>query len=395
MQRFLKIPLWFFCIAACIGLLLRWHFVSPLPWLVFPYWLHAHSHLMFLGWVFNALYLAYVLKFIPTENHKRYKILFIILQVLLVGMLISFPVQGYGAVSIILSTLHTVVAGIFCWWFIRDSRHNNTKMISLQYARYSLIFFLISAAGPFSLGPLMANGMGQSQWYYFAVYFYLHFQYNGVFVFGVLSLFYTLLEDNSVLMNQIMSAQSARMLFIGTVLSYVLSVLWAKPHFMFNIIGMAGAAFQILAMTLFIRSTPKPWSSFKAILAPQARTLFQLAAIAFLLKTLLQFISAHPDMARLAYEVRPVVIAYIHLVVIGVVTFFLIGWYIQKGAMAVNPLMIKAFVGGFIGSELVMISGVTGFVISGEWSVFLVFIFSTLMVLSAGSFLMSAGHRKN
>src|SRR6187431_1834301 len=145
MQRYLKIPLYFFFIAGCIGLLLRWHFVSPVHGLIYPYWLHAHSHIMFLGWVFNVLYLAYVLEFIPSAKHKRYQTLFIVMQVLLLGMLVSFPIQGYGAVSITISTLHTVSVGIFYAWFFRDTRDND-KIISLKYARMSLIFFLISAA---------------------------------------------------------------------------------------------------------------------------------------------------------------------------------------------------------------------------------------------------------
>ncbi|MBA4054858.1 MAG: hypothetical protein C0490_09115, partial [Marivirga sp.] len=60
MQKLFSIPLIFFFIASCIGLMLRWHFVSAISWLKYPYWLHAHSHIMFLGWIFNALMLAYL-----------------------------------------------------------------------------------------------------------------------------------------------------------------------------------------------------------------------------------------------------------------------------------------------------------------------------------------------
>src|SRR6188768_1335066 len=79
MQSWFRIPFVFFFIAACIGLLLRWHFVSPLDWLQFPYWLHAHSHIMFLGWIFNTLFLAYVSNY--SLSKRRYGTLFIIIQV--------------------------------------------------------------------------------------------------------------------------------------------------------------------------------------------------------------------------------------------------------------------------------------------------------------------------
>jgi len=391
MQNFLKIPLWFFFIAACLGLLLRWHFISPIPDLVYPYWLHAHSHMMFLGWVLNVLYLAYVLEFIPAEKQTRYRVLFIIIQGLITGMLISFPLQGYGAVSIALSTLHTISIGVFCWWFFRDTKQR-LMTPALRYARFSLIFFLISAAGPFSLAPLMANGLGQSPWYYFAVYFYLHFQYNGVFVFGVLSLFHTLLEGRGVPMDYARAYRSARLLFSGTILSYALSILWSEPHFLFNGIGFIGALLQSVALWLFLKSIS--WSRpcfFQC--SSSARCLFVLSGSALMLKTFLQLISAHPDAALLAYEVRPFVIAYLHLVVIGVVTFFIIGWYCEKVFGQLKRLQVILLITGFIGSELVMIFGSTPIHLPAQWSVVLVFIFSVLMTFTAGWFLFTARQR--
>ncbi|QLH31640.1 MAG: hypothetical protein HWD62_03660 [Cyclobacteriaceae bacterium] len=58
--------------------------------------------------------------------------------------------------------------------------------------------------------------------------------------------------------------------------------------------------------------------------------------LAYLLKLLLQLLSAWPSVALLAYGNRSYIIAYLHLVLIGVVTFFLIAWY-----MFTNRLRLK------------------------------------------------------
>ena len=53
----LKYPLIFGVLGAIIGLILRVSYVEPLPAINFKYVLHAHSHVMLLGFVFNALIL--------------------------------------------------------------------------------------------------------------------------------------------------------------------------------------------------------------------------------------------------------------------------------------------------------------------------------------------------
>ena len=55
MRRWFLLSLMFLTLAATIGALLRLIFVVELPWLVFKPWLHAHSHVAMLGWLFPAL----------------------------------------------------------------------------------------------------------------------------------------------------------------------------------------------------------------------------------------------------------------------------------------------------------------------------------------------------
>jgi hypothetical protein len=356
MQKYVKLPFLFFFVAACIGLLLRWYFIRPLSWLTFPNWLHAHSHLMFLGWVFNLLSLAFIHEHIDESHRKKFIPLFIIIQVLLLGMLISFPLQGYGVYSITISTLHTVLVGVFSFRFFQ---HTNDKVFdpSSWFARVSLVFFLFSALGPFSLGPLMVNGLAQTKWYYFAVYYYLHFQYNGVFTFGVFSLFFGLLKARGVIVDQVIVRRFGYLMLISCVLAYSLSILWANPGLIFNVLGFIATLIQLVAFIYFIKIIRSIPATLIKSISPPARILFVAAFLSFVAKLILQMLSAHPYVAQLAYEVRNYVMAYLHLVLLGMISSFLLGWSIEMEWIK-KPTQsgIALIVIGFIGMELTLIS---------------------------------------
>jgi hypothetical protein len=191
-----KVPLIFLFIGSILGLFLRWQLISPLENVNYMFVLHAHSHIMFLGWVFNTLFIAFTLNHVLEIKQQSFRALFVVLQLLVVGMLISFPLQGYGFYSILFSTLHTFISIVFIVKFFIQTKH--VTSMSAWYARIALIFFLISTAGPFSLGYLKSAGLSHTNWYNFSIYFYLHFQYNGLFLFGILSLFFDLLERRHV-----------------------------------------------------------------------------------------------------------------------------------------------------------------------------------------------------
>jgi hypothetical protein len=381
MQRIARIPWIFFFIAACIGLLLRWHFYDPIRWLKFPYWLHAHSHTMFLGWVLNALMVGYLLNY-DLWRIVRYRRLFYMIQVALVGMLVSFPFQGYGVISVLFSTMHTVLVWVFAFWLFKDLKADG-EGVSKTLAKGSMVIFMISSLAPFALGPLVANGLAHSSWYYFAVYYYLHFQYNGVFIFGILSLFFKLLEDGDIAFNRQSARQSAIILFASLFPGYFLSVLWSDPPIILNIVGSSGAIMQLIALFYFKKAIGNIGSG----ITRRGKALFSTVLAAFFVKSLLQLLSAHPSVARMAYDTRPFVIAYIHLVVVGVVTIFLIAWYAEKGWCIPNLGFLMLFV-GFVGSEVTMVAGSIPFINTflDFNQLFLMMLFSALMCLGIGSF---------
>ena len=396
MRKYYSIPLVFFLLAALLGLFLRWQFINPTPGVNFSYFVHGHSHAMFLGWVFNVIYLASIEQQIHSSLHQRYLKLFIFLQALVFAMTISFPIQGYGAFSIAFSTAHTLTVMIFIPLFFRRSRARLTA--SYWFLRAAWIFFFLSTLGPFALGYLMASGSGNPTWNNISIYYYLHFQYNGFFLFGVFSLFFRFLEDKGISFNQEQVKSFGRWMAFACIPTYFLSVLFAEPPAVFYWVGGAGAIIQLIALSLVLGDLREVRDQLKSIVLPQLLPIGYFILAALIAKALLQLASAHPYVAGLAFSLRPVVIAYLHLVLVGIISLFLLAWYIQMNLMNIRlaQAAMSTLVFGFIGSETVLVLlpwwDLTPF--AKMSSITLIFIFSVFMLLAAILFVAAYFRRR-
>jgi len=125
-------------VAGAIGVLLRYQLAYPLPELTYPFWLHAHSHVVLLGWTFNALFLAVCAQFLPDQRSVAYNRLWVGFQVAVLGMLVFFPMQGYATSSIAFSTLHVVLSYYMVWRLRTDLRDD--RRLSARLLRWGLFF---------------------------------------------------------------------------------------------------------------------------------------------------------------------------------------------------------------------------------------------------------------
>lgn len=311
---------------------------------------------MFLGWISNVLLIGFVQNHIRASGQRPFQLLFGGLQIFIAGMLISFPLQGYGAISIVLSTLHTVTVCVFATYFFLKTSSENT--VSAWFARASLVFFIVSSAGPFFLGYLMANDLGHTNWYYFSIYFYLHFQYNGFFLFGLFSLIARMLEKRKPGFNLQQLLKAGKILAIACVPAYCLSVLWAQPHPVFNFVGGAAAAAQVTALYLIVNMTRESKSIINNTFSKSSRTFLKIVLIAFGIKIVLQLLSAWPAIAQLAYAFRPVVIAYLHLVLLGVISLGLLVWYCEEKLLRarLSKFSLSLFTCSFVLMEVCLVA---------------------------------------
>lgn len=362
LRRWASLTFGYFLLAGLMGAFLRLLFFQPITGINYRNFLHGHSHLAFLGWVFNALFVAFLYAYLP-ERTKKYRLLFILLQVSVIGMLISFPIQGYAAVSITFSTLHIFLSWWFAWQFWRDTKRkeiiNQTHSSSLSFIRWSLVFMSLSAIGPFGLGVVMAKGLAGTPLYQLAIYFYLHFQYDGWFTFAVLGLFFWLLEKHHIAFNKQQVRYFLLLMAFSLFPAYALSALWTKPDAWVYVVATMAAILQLVALAFFIRTFLPIRRELKRLAGKFLYSLFFIAFLSFGLKIILQTLSALPAIADLAYLVRNFTIAYLHLVFLGFVSVFLLAWFAFHGFLdlkkGVSRVGIVLFLIGFVISQLYVV----------------------------------------
>ncbi len=353
--------LWFL-IAAIMGLLLRWQFVLPTAGLNYKFFLHGHSHLMLLGWLFNAVLALYTIAFIPTRlrSHQKYYWFFGLFQLSVLGMMICFPIQGYKAFSIAFSSLHIFVSYAFVYVFWRDSRAVVPKgNIAYHFVGWAWFFHLISTLGPFALGIIMAKNLNTGHLYELAIYYYLHFQYNGLFIFAILGIFFWLLNQHSIPYDQQKAGYFLRLMIFSCIPAYALSTLWTQPPLWVYVLAWVAASLQMLALAVGGKLVWEIRAYLQQQLKPWAYRLFFLAAMAFALKHFLQFLSAFESLAMLAYQFRNITIAYLHLVFLACLSLFLLAAFIQQGWIDMQARRSRwgviLLLVGIISSELLLL----------------------------------------
>jgi hypothetical protein len=355
--------LWFtllnFFIVASIGVLLRAVPVFGPFYLSYQNILHGHSHFAFGGWV-SPLLVWMILSAFP--NLKRgirfvhWRNVILILLVSAYGMLLTFPFQGYAPASILFSTLSmagTFYLSFILWKALRFQQ--NTSSLLLKGAAF---FLVISSIGPLATIPIISSGNGGTPLYYNAIYTYLHFQYNGWFMFAIMAILYKRLEKEEL--NRSGNFVYVTM-FIGCLLTLPLSFLWSNPGVIYNIVGATGVVVQITGVILFLKDQIR--------LKERDQFVRKMHAVVFtvlVIKCILQLLTAVPDMAGFVYSNRALIIAYLHMVLLGFVSLFgLVTIYRSQSCRKRMKVPLYGFLFAFVTTEIVQIinafSGFTGF----------------------------------
>lgn len=311
----------FLCLQA-LGLLLRFQFVQAIPGVHFAFFLHTHSHVALLGWVHALLLLLLPRAFVDAKRLSRYHKLFWASQACVVGMLLSFPFQGYGPVSITFSTLSLFVNYAFAYALWRDTRDQRSTPHWLL--RFALILLVLSSLGPWGLGPTIALKLKDTPLYPMLIYFYLHFMYNGWFVLGGLAY---VLRKHVIGKDEYTPAleKSVRILAWATLPGFALSALWLHPPVWVWLLAAIGAALPLGALGIWLNSlSAKGFASVCGKLF-KSSIFWGISCLAFIGKLLLQAMTALPYFAHMAAAQRPLVIFYLHWVFLGVLSFFFLG----------------------------------------------------------------------
>jgi hypothetical protein len=382
-----------FLVAALMGLALRFTFIEPIS-LNYRYLTHAHSHVAMLGWVYLMLYVFIVHYFVP-EKKPIYNRLFWLTQFAVIGMMCSFPFQGYGVISITFSTLHIICSYYFVHliW-----KHHNTKSVATTLLlKASLLFMLFSTLGVWCLGPAIGMLGKASAFYQIAIQFFLHFQFNGWFLIAIITVFFHLLKiENSKLFKQFFW-----LLIASTVFTFALPIQWFAPHISLLWINGIGIILQVVTLFMFLKLIKPKLETMVYMKTKLNAHLLRFSIFCYILKVLFQVISIVPEFSQVVFEHRNFVIGFIHLMMLGVISGFLFSFLLKQNLVNSSRsfhLGMYSFLLGFVLTEmLLLIQGVKFYFGSGILSNYylLLFISSILLPIGIALFLFNIIIHKN
>lgn len=352
-KYWIKISVFNLFIVAFLGVLMRYKIAFDFPFLEQKNVLHSHSHFAFSGWISQTLFL-FLIHFI--EKHKintnstKYHLLLAANLICSYGMLIAFIIQGYAFASIFFSTLSIVVTYLFAFYFIKETKDLAKKHASILWFRAALFYNVISSLGTFYLAYMMMSKNIVQDYYLSSIYFFLHFQYNGWFFFTIVGLFIDKIKASNF-------SKELKVifwvLFSSGLVTYFLSILWIKlPVWIYAI-----TVIFTLLQTFYWFKLFAFFKGFVTELKPILKRLLVLIAIAANLKFLMQLGLIFPDLNTLVFGTRIIVIAYLHLVLLGVITLFLLYHLLTSATIVLNKLLsngIALFVIGIVLNEIVL-----------------------------------------
>lgn len=349
-------------IVALIGALMRYKIGFEFPYFSQKFLLHAHSHYAFAGWVSHALF-TFMAMFLSDhiKNHRIYNRLIAANLICAFGMLISFTIQGYGAVSIIFSTLSVVIGYGYAYHYFRDLKTLSDHP-SKNWFKAALFFNILSSLGTFYLAYMMATKNIQQNVYLGSVYFYLHFQYSGWFFFAIMGL---IISKLAKLPGFIYNPKLFTAFFIACIPAYFLSILWAKLPWYLYVLPVFAVLAQLWGLSMLIKTVFHHLNTIKTQWPGLVRWLIGLAFFALIIKLGLQAGSVFPEISKLAFGFRSIVIAYLHLVLLAFTTLFLLGYMVLNHDIKINKhttIALVAFsIGVFANEFVLMVQGVASF----------------------------------
>jgi len=349
-----KFALGYFLIITIIGMLLR---LFPIVDFSFDYkhLLHAHSHIALLGWIYTALTtLIYKLFLANKKIKKSYRNLFWFTQFTLIGMLISFPITGYALFSIVFSTLFLFASYGFVRLFLKYTSTEEKKTNSYKLIRAALWFMVLSSIGPWVLGVIMNTLGNSSSWYRNAIYFYLHFQYNGWFIVTLVGMLFFVLEKHQIRFTKKEFSKFFWLLNIGVILTFFLSVLWIKPSMIFYIIAGIGGLLQIIAFSILTKKILQNKKPLQLSLSKIVQSILIFVSILFFLKLIVQFIGAFPSIANAVSSNIDFVIGYIHWIFLGIISCSLFAFLNYFKLLQLSKKLILLYCFAFLFTEILL-----------------------------------------
>ena len=346
-----RIPMLFFLITASYGWILRGYKV--VDFLPFEYKdiLQAHSHVTFLGWGFLGVTILIRRAFRMERLDKKplFRWVFYGMIVMLCGLLISFPLEGYKLFSIVFLSLFLLFSYFYLYEMVKQLRSNGS--LASRFIRTAIYLYYLSSVAIW-LFPVVLLRYGKGVMYYDAIYFYLHFLYNGFFVFALFGILLRSSDPEGELAVSNAWKGFYWLTFTSCIPAYTLSMIWTDTLVFVHWIAMASAMVQMISL-LFLWMVGR--DTLSQTTSKASRCLLWIILTAYSLKIVFQYASTFPSIMDIAMGQKIYfVIGYLHLYTLGFMSFFLL--YLSRRVLGflLSRLGIVLLLAGVLLSEIML-----------------------------------------
>lgn len=359
-KRWVEIALINFCVVALAGVTMRYKINFALPIVDQKYLMHGHSNFAFTGWVAMALMILmvrYLIRNNVETSYEKYNRILIAEVIASYAMFVSFIIQGYAFWSITFSIITILISYVFIFFYWRDINKASDGGFSRSWLKAALVLWALSSLGAFMLAYLMAKHIMIQDLYFASVYFFMHFQYNGWFLFACFGIFFSYMHRLGFYRIAFLSKRLFIIMAITVVPTYFLSILWLRLPLTLHWIANISGILQLLVLFYFFKILSVIQKNKTIKFNWSTRWLWRFASIAFILKIILQMLSTIPYLSRFAFGFRPVVIGYLHLSFVGIISLFILGYineFIHRFRGNVSGVGAIIFVTGFVVQEIIL-----------------------------------------
>ncbi|MBP6758690.1 MAG: hypothetical protein KA133_05510, partial [Flavobacterium sp.] len=227
----------------------------------------------------------------------------------------------------------------------------------------ALFFNIISSLGTFYLAYIMASKNIVQDLYHCSIYYYLHFQYNGWFFFACMGLAWGFLNIRKS--EHPFYKTSFQLFAAACVPAYFLSTLWLDLPLWLYVITVLAALIQVFTWFKLLLILVKTKKDSLQNYAPLLRYVLWFVSFAVSIKLVLQLGSTIPVVSQLAFGFRPIVIAYLHLVLLAIMSLFVLFYIYANHLIIINKNIkygILLFSIGVLLNEIVLaVQGIASF----------------------------------
>lgn len=346
-QLWIRISLFNLFLVALLGLLMRYKIGFSFPFFEQKSLLFSHYHFAFFGWIGHAL-MTLMVQRLESRGQSSFFLSYkgIIGLNLLgsYGMLVAFITTGYGMVSTFFLGLSLAASFAFAVRYWTDMPLAGIASNVSLWFKASLIFNLLSAVGVLVIAYMMITRNLHQNAYLAWVYYFLHFQYNGWFFFACMGLFVDYAMPKYPIVGGWKRGDAAFWLFaLSCIPAYFLSTLWLPiPGWLYGLVILSAVA-QSLGWIIILRRL-KASGALNRQLPGILQYILLFVGVSVSIKLFLQLGSTVPIISKLAFGFRPVVIAYLHLVLLAIITLFLLFYIYAANLMETSRKILLGLV---------------------------------------------------